>query len=34
VQPLIDAARTAVGGIKADHINEVSAAKHMHKRYM
>jgi hypothetical protein len=23
VQPLIDAARTAVGGIKADHINEV-----------
>jgi hypothetical protein len=23
VQPLIDAARTAVGGIKADNINEV-----------
>lgn len=24
VQPLIDAARAAVGGIKTDHINEVS----------
>jgi hypothetical protein len=27
VQPLIDAARTAVGGIKADNINEVGYAK-------
>jgi hypothetical protein len=26
VQPLIDAARTAVGGIKADNINEVGSA--------
>lgn len=28
VQPLIDAARAAVGGIKADHINEVTTEDH------
>eukprot|EP00879_Flechtneria_rotunda_P022408 GHRR01023650.1.p1 GENE.GHRR01023650.1~~GHRR01023650.1.p1 ORF type:complete len:129 (+),score=36.88 GHRR01023650.1:596-982(+) len=27
VQPLIDAARTAVGGIKTDHINEVGGVE-------
>lgn len=29
VQPLIDAARAAVGGIKADHINEVRSDGHL-----
>lgn len=29
VQPLIDAARAAVGGIKTDHINEVCCLTHV-----